>query len=265
MKIGLVQNNVLWENKQFNLSSSKDFFKRAKDENIDLLLFPELSFTGFSMNVKNLKEFDFSTIDYISSLCKTYSINAGIGYIQGIHDEIKANNNYAIISSKGEILCNYTKIHPFSHGSENNYYKGGNEIIFAQIKDITLCPFICYDLRFPEIFQIASKKCQLITVAANWPNSRKEHWITLLRSRAIENQCYIAGINRIGIGNNISYSGNSIVIDPLGKIISSSEDGVEDIIVADIDKNLVNEIRSTFNVKADRQEDLYIKIRSELI
>lgn len=264
MKIGLIQNNILWENKQFNLSSSKDFFKNAKDLNIDLLLFPELSFTGFTMDIENLKEFDFSTIDYIASLCKTYSINAGIGYIQGILNDKKANNNYAIISSSGKILCNYTKIHPFSHGSESNYYKGGNEITFTQIDDITLCPFICYDLRFPEIFQIASKRCQLITVAANWPNARKEHWITLLKSRAIENQCYIAGINRIGIGNNIAYTGNSMVIDPLGKIIASSEDNVEDIIVADIDKNLVNTIRSSFNVKADRREDLYNKLCNEL-
>ncbi|WP_346931299.1 nitrilase-related carbon-nitrogen hydrolase, partial [Clostridium sp.] len=116
MKIGLVQNNILWENKQFNLSASKEFFKKAKDLKIDLLLFPELSFTGFTMNVEKLKEFDFSTITYISSLCKSYGINAGIGYIQGIANDKKGRNNYAIISSSGNILCNYSKIHPFSYG-----------------------------------------------------------------------------------------------------------------------------------------------------
>jgi len=79
VKIGLVQNNILWENKQFNLSASKEFFKKAKELKIDLLLFPELSFTGFTMNIEKLKEFDFSTFSYISSLCKGYCINAGIG------------------------------------------------------------------------------------------------------------------------------------------------------------------------------------------
>ena len=89
MKIGLVQNNILWENKQFNLSASKEFFKKAKELKIDLLLFPELSFTGFTMNIEKLKEFDFSTVSYIASLCKGYCINAGIGYIQGITNDIK--------------------------------------------------------------------------------------------------------------------------------------------------------------------------------
>lgn len=262
MKIGLVQNNILWENKQFNLSASKEFFKKAKELKIDLLLFPELSFTGFTMNIEKLKEFDFSTVSYISSLCKGYCINAGIGYIQSITNDIKGKNNYTIISSNGNILCNYSKIHPFSYGEESKYYIGGEEICFAQIDEITLSPFICYDLRFPEIFQIASKKCDLITVAANWPESRKEHWITLLRSRAIENQCYIAGVNRIGIGNNINYSGNSLIIDPLGKIIGSTEEGVEDILIADIDRSLVSRVRNSFKVKEDRRESLYHKLQT---
>jgi omega-amidase len=262
VKIGLVQNNILWENKQFNLSASKEFFKKAKNLEIDLLLFPELSFTGFTMNVEKLKEFDFSTITYIASLCKTYCINAGIGYIQGVDDDKKAKNNYAIISSTGNVLCNYSKIHPFSYGDESNYYIGGNKIFFSQVNDITLSPFICYDLRFPEIFQIASKKCDLITVAANWPDARKDHWITLLKSRAIENQCYVAGVNRIGIGNSIIYSGNSLIIDPLGKIISSLDEGVEDILIADIDKTLVSMVRASFKLKKDRRESLYEKLKT---
>ncbi len=261
MKIGLVQNNILWENKQFNLSASKEFIKKAKNLKLDLLLFPELSFTGFSMNVEKLKEFDFSTISYIASLCKTYSINAGIGYIQGVDNDKKGRNNYAIISSTGDVICNYSKIHPFSYGDEGKHYIGGDEIVYGQVDDIILSPFICYDLRFPEIFQIASKKCDLITIAANWPDSRKEHWITLLKSRAIENQCYIAGVNRIGIGNNIMYSGNSLIIDPLGKIICSLDEGIEDILVATIDKTLVSRVRNSFKLKKDRRESLYDKLK----
>lgn len=263
MKIGLVQNNILWENKQFNLISSKDFFKRAKDMNIDLLLFPELSFTGFTMDVNKFKEFSFSTLNYISNLCKLYNVSAGVGYIQGIDGNVKAKNNYSIISSTGEILCNYTKLHPFSYGDEGNHYIGGNDILYTTIKGITIAPFICYDLRFPEIFQIASKKSDLITVAANWPNIRKDHWISMLKSRAIENQCYIAGVNRIGLGNKIAYSGNSMIIDPLGKVISYADDGIEDIIVADIDKSLVDTIRSTFKFKLDRREDLYENLKNK--
>lgn len=261
MKIGLVQGNILWENKQFNLNTCKEYFKRAKTLNVELLLFPELSFTGFTMNTSRFQESDFYTIHYISNLCKTYNINAGIGYIQQCGNMKKAKNNYAIISTDGTILCNYTKIHPFSHAKEDEHYISGNEILYCNIDTITIAPFICYDLRFPEIFQIASAKADLITVAANWPRSRAKQWITLLKARAIENQCYIAGINRIGIGNNISYSGNSMIIDPLGEVISYGDDGVDDIILGEINHNTVDEVRNTFKFKLDRREDLYNFLR----
>lgn len=261
MKIGLVQGNILWENKQFNLNASKEYFKRAKALNIDLLLFPELSFTGFTMNISRFQESDFYTIHYISNLCKTYKINAGIGYIEQCNNIKKAKNNYAIISTEGNILCNYTKIHPFSYANEDEHYISGNQICYCNIDNITITPFICYDLRFPEIFQIASNKASLITVAANWPRSRANQWITLLKARAIENQCYIAGINRIGMGNNISYSGNSMIINPLGEVISYGDDGVDDIIVGEINFNTVDEVRNTFKFKLDRREDLYNFLR----
>lgn len=256
MKIGLVQDNILWENKQFNLNSSKEYLKRAKTLNIDLLLFPELSFTGFTMNTKMFQESDLYTIHYMSNLCKIYEINVGVGYIQHYSDE-KAQNNYVIISKSGDILCNYSKIHPFSFANEDKYYVSGNKIVSCNINNITLSPFICYDLRFPEIFQIASKKADLITIAANWPRTRSDQWTALLKARAIENQCYIAGVNRIGIGNNITYSGNSMIIDPLGEVIAYGDDGIDDIIVGDISKDFVDEIRRSFKFKEDRKEELY--------
>lgn len=265
MKIGLVQDNILWENKQFNLNSSKEYFKRAKNINIDLLLFPELSFTGFTMNTKRFQESDSYTIHYISSLCKNYNINVGIGYIEQSDLEDKGKNKYAIISSSGEVLCNYTKIHPFSHADEDKFFISGSEIVSCNINNITISPFICYDLRFPEIFQIASKTSNLIIVAANWPRSRAAQWITLLKARAIENQCYIAGVNRIGIGNNISYSGNSMIINPLGEVVAYGEDGVDDIIVGEIDEKLVEDIRNKFKFKQDRKEELYYNLSKNKI
>lgn len=260
MKIGLIQNNILWENKQFNLNASKNYFKEARDNNIDLLLFPELSFTGFSMNVQKLADTNSETITYISSLCRTYKINAGIGYIDGYHSTSRGRNKYAIISDSGDILCGYTKIHPFSYSKEDNFYEGGNTLAYCTINNITICPLICYDLRFPELFQIASKKSHLITVAANWPESRKDHWITLLKSRAIENQCYVAGVNRVGLGNKLVYSGNSMIINPLGEIIASTKDGEEGIITGVIDPETVIQARSSFPVKKDRKEELYYKL-----
>ncbi len=259
MKIGLVQSNILWEDKNFNLHMSKDFFRKAIEHNIELLLFPEMSFTGFTMNVEDFGELNSYSINHIRNLCKTYGINAGIGYIEKIFNEDNGRNNYTIISTQGYTLCNYTKIHPFSYCNENLYFSPGNNICYCTIDDFTITPFICYDLRFPEIFQIASKKSSLITVAANWPESRKDHWITLLRCRAIENQCYIAGINRVGIGNSLNYSGNSMIIDPLGNIISKESDNFEGLIIADIHIDNVKSVRESFKFKNDRREDFYCK------
>lgn len=172
----------------------------------------------------------------------------------------KGKNNFAIVTPSSQIACTYTKIHPFSFGLESQFYIGGQKIFLTNIDDFCISPLICYDLRFPEIFQIASKEASLITVSANWPKSRRDHWITLLKARAIENQCYIAGVNRVGISDNIEYCGDSIIIDPLGNILNHIENK-EILIIHDIDYNLVKNTRDKFNLKLDRKEDLYKQIQ----
>jgi predicted amidohydrolase len=124
------------------------------------------------------------------------------------------------------------------------------------MNDIIVSPFVCYDLRFPELFQIASRKAHLITIAASWPAERKEHWITLLKARAIENQCYIAGVNRIGEGNKVQYEGNSIIVNPYGEIISEAILG-EGIVSANVETSAVEKYRKDFPLKKDRRVELY--------
>lgn len=260
MKIALAQTDVVWEDKLSNLSIAEAFIQQAAIEKVNLILFPELSFTGFSMNVKALGEDTNETIDMIKGLALKYKINIGFGYIQRFNESEKALNNYSIVSCSGEVLSTYTKIHPFSFGTENLHYLGGKNITNTKINNLNISTFICYDLRFPEIFQIASKTAELIIVAANWPEARKEHWITLLKARAIENQCYIAGINRVGVGDGIKYSGNSLIIDPLGNVISSCRDNLEGLIIGEIDLTLVNSVRESFKLKFDRKETLYYEL-----
>jgi len=260
MKIALAQTDVVWEDKLSNLSIAESFIKQSAMEKVDLILFPELSFTGFSMNVKTLGEEKNETIEMIKVLALKYKVNIGFGYIERFSESEKALNNYSIVSCNGEVLSNYTKIHPFSFGAENLHYIGGKNITNAKINNLNMCTFICYDLRFPEIFQIASKTAELIIVAANWPEARKEHWITLLKARAIENQCYIAGINRVGVGDGIKYSGNSLIIDPLGNVVSSCRDNLEGLIIGEIELSMVTSVRESFNLKFDRKEALYYEL-----
>lgn len=281
MKIALAQTDIIWEDKKANLEMAEAFVKRAAEEKVDLILFPEMSLTGFTMNVEALGEYyetssknmnndnshwNFNnTLEAIKQLSIKYSMNIGIGYIEKELEAPKGKNKYAVISKVGEIISNYTKIHPFTFGTESKYYCGGDKISYFNIDDFKLSTFICYDLRFPEIFQIASREAELITVAANWPKARINHWVDLLKARAIENQCYIAGVNRVGHGAGIEYNGNSLIIDPLGNVIGNCLEGVEGLIIAELDVDLVHNLRKDFSLKKDRREALYRELAGEII
>ncbi|MGH4118141.1 nitrilase-related carbon-nitrogen hydrolase [Clostridium sp.] len=258
MKLALAQLDVAWEEKSKNKDTALKFIEEAAKQNVDMILFPEMALTGFSMNTEAIGETNNETKEFFRNLSSKFNIFIGFGYVEGIKD---SKNKYSIVSPKGEKLLDYTKIHLFSFGAENEFYQSGNEIKHFDAMDFNIVPFICYDLRFPEIFQMASKTASLITIGANWPIERREHWISLLKARAIENQCYIAGINRVGEGNGLYYSGDSMIVDPLGNIISSlyMEEG---LIVANIYRENVTKIRDSFRLKQDRRESLYYDIKN---
>lgn len=263
MKIGLAQTDIIWENKEKNIEKAESIIIEATEKKLDFILFPEMSLTGFSMKIERISEYkeQLNTIKVFKDIANKYSIAVGVGYVQKTDD--RALNKYAVIDKNGVVISDYTKIHPFSYGEENMYYRGGKSLEYCNIEssqNITISTFICYDLRFPEIFQIASKKAQLIIVAANWPSSREDHWYTLLKARSIENQCYIAGINRAGEGNGIRYSGASVVFDPYGNQISEDIAG-EGLITAEIYRETVDSCREEFRLKADRREALYYYLK----
>ena len=254
MKIAIAQVDIQWENSHENMRKIEELINQASKKSVDLILFPEMALTGFTMDIDKLMQPEAQIINWIEQVAINNKINIGLGFAAPIDD--KGVNRYAIISKEGDKLANYTKLHPFSYGKEDiNYYKG-IDIVNCKINEFDVTPFICYDLRFPEIFQIASKESRLIIVAANWPKSREDHWIALLRARAIENQCYIIGINRVGEGDGIEYNGASLFIDPNGDILNEISHN-EELIIRDIDINEVKRIREIFDIRKDRREKLY--------
>lgn len=259
MKIGLGQINIFWENKVQNKITCSNMISKAKSKNVELMIFPEMTLTGFSMNEDIVVE-DYSnstTIDFFKQEALQNNIAVCFGVAMKIDG--KTYNKCIVIDKYGNRVADYSKIHPFSYGKEAKYYTGGNKVDFCNINGVTISPLICYDLRFPEIFQICSHKSDLIIVIANWPAARRSHWLTLLKARAIENQCFIAGVNRFGEGGGLNYSGDSIVFDPYGEASTEivSTDG---LIIADIDLDVVNKYRYEFPLKQDRHEDLYIEL-----
>ncbi len=166
-------------------------------------------------------------------------------------DSDKFFNTLLHIDSNGTLISKYRKIHPFSYSDEDKFYDKGNDTVISKINGWKTGFSICYDLRFPELYRFYGKeRVDLIINIANWPDTRIEHWRTLLKARAIENQCYVAAVNRVGDDPKLHYNGFSIVIDPMGKEIITNENE-EKILIAEIDKNKVEEIRNKFSFLND--------------
>ena len=256
MITGIAQINIIWEDSRENMKNIEGFVKKASQNKVELLLFPEMALTGFTMDINNLLLSEEQIISWIKQVAINNNINIGLGF--AIKVDEKGKNKYVIVSKEGKVLTMYTKIHPFSYGGENEKYYSGDKICICKINEFQIAPFICYDLRFPEIFQIASKEAQIITVAASWPKSRVEHWITLLKARAIENQCYVIGINRVGLGDGLQYCGSSIFVSPSGEILNEIN-SEEVLIIKDLEIQEIREVKDRFDIKKDRREELYIK------
>lgn len=254
MIVGIAQIDIAWENSHKNISKVEQFVKRAKENKVELILFPEMTLMGFTMNINSLLLSKEEILNWIKNLAIDNNINIGLGFAVRVDE--KGKNLYVIASKEGRILAEYTKIHPFTYGGENEKYYSGDRISICKVNEFKMAPFICYDLRFPEIFQIASNEAQIITVAANWPKAREEHWVTLLKARAIENQCYIVGINRIGIGDGLEYNGSSLFVSPNGEVLNMINNK-EDLIINNLEMEKIKEIKKQFDVKMDRKESLY--------
>lgn len=268
IRTGLAQMDILWEDIHGNERKVRDFFDRAKALKLDMLVFPEMTLTGFSMNVKKTTRDWERQPELFRSLSKEYEMAVVCGYAaspQGINpadnkEESNLCTNHLAIYDKGELLMDYTKIHPFSYGEETEYFQGGDKVCICRYDDTVLGAFICYDLRFPEIFQCSSDYSEIIFVIANWPRRRIRHWDILLEARAIENQCYIVGVNRSGSGDGLEYCGHSVVYTPDGKALTPLCEE-EELLVAEIDPACVRAFREVFPAKKDRKKDLYGKLK----
>jgi len=257
MKIGIFQSHIAWEDKEKNLKKLKKFLSTNKKD-VDLLLLPEMSFTGFSMNTKATGEVNNESVDAIARICKEYRIAIGFGWVK---NKTQSENHYTIVDENGKVMSDYVKIHPFSYSDEDKYFASGESLSFFEMNEIIFSTMICYDLRFPELFRIASKKSNVVIVPANWPEKRNEHWETLLRARAIENQVYIIGINCVGNIGNIEYCGSSCVISPDGEVLAEAY-GTEAVMFFDL-QNDVDEFRNRFPTYKDRKDKLYYNLMGE--
>jgi len=240
MKIVCCQLDIVWEDKAANYARVQALIERAAPDEGSLVVLPEMFATGFSMNVEVISDSGSrETAMFLAAMASKYKVHM-IGGVVTTAPEGRGRNEAAVFAPSGAEVARYCKIHPFSFGEESNHYVGGARIALFDWGEWAVAPFICYDLRFPEVFRAAVRHtdghagAQLFTVIANWPAVREEHWITLLKARAIENQAYVAGVNRCGSGGKLAYSGRSLIIDPRGQVLADAG-GEEGTITADLD------------------------------
>ncbi len=254
MRICVVQTDIVWEDKTANMRRYEAYFKEAASYGAELIVFPEMSLTGFSMDSALAESCDGKTCAYFGRMALQYGLNCVFGYTERCDD--KVCNRLAVADQNGRVLRRYTKMHPFGPGGELALTAGDEPVCFS-LNGMNIGLTICYDLRFPELYRQLSKICGCVIVSANWPASRREHWITLLKARAIEDQCYIIGCNRVGIGDGIEYCGDSMVVAPDGTVMAMAEQGAEQIISADVFTYVVENVRADFPVLRDRRPDIY--------
>lgn len=243
MKIGLAQINIEWENPQSNIEKINNLVAALTDR-IEILIFPELSLTGFTMNSAQFaEEIDGVSTQFFMNLAVRLKTNIFCGVIERDGKEIY--NSLIHFNENGLLMARYRKIHPFSLGDEDKNYTAANELVVTEVNKLKFGLSICYDLRFPELYRLYAKKnIDVLVNIANWPTPRIEHWRTLLKARAIENQCFSIGVNRTGTDPKHIYNGFSGVYNPLGKELLSIEKS-EGIFLQEINLNEVWETRNS--------------------
>ncbi|ABB43881.1 Nitrilase/cyanide hydratase and apolipoprotein N-acyltransferase [Sulfurimonas denitrificans DSM 1251] len=259
MKIALISLNQIWEDKDKNLILCEKNIQKAVEGKADLIIFPEMTLTGFSNNIPFIVENieDSKTIKEFSSLAKKY--NTALVFGVAIKDGDKALNKAVFIDKNGSVLGKYSKIHPFTFAGEDKYFNAGNSLEIVNFENFKIGLTICYDLRFPELYSSLAKSCDLVINIANWPFKRVAHWNTLLKARAIENQIFIAGINRVGVdGNNLEYCESSNMFNANGEQVYFEQ--IDEMKLYEIEKDWTKEFKSKFNTTNDRKVEFYKEI-----
>jgi len=216
-----VQIDIAWENKAENFAKTRRFLLEAAPEKDSLVLLPEMFATGFSMNASAIAEpYGGETEQFLGNTAREFGVYLLAGAAMRGRDG-RARNKALVFSPAGELAGYYAKMRPFTPGGESEHYVPGDRPVAFQWAGCKVSPFICYDLRFPELFResTASHQPELFVVIANWPEKRIAHWMRLLQARAIENQAYVVGVNRVGQDPFYTYTGHSLIVDFNGDIL----------------------------------------------
>jgi len=251
MRTYCCQFDVAWEDKDENFKRVRSLLNRRKLASRSLVVLPEMFATGFSMNSGATAEpANGPTFDFLRTLARDKGVFV-LGGLARLAAPGRIFNEAVCIAPSGRPVARYDKLHLFSPGDESRHYAPGGAITLFRWEGLKVAVFICYDLRFPEVFRLAvGRGANVLVVIANWPGKRQAHWTALLRARAIENQAYVIGVNRCGRDPSFEYGGGSLVVDPWGGTVAEAG-GVEALLPAKLDPAALKRVRAGFPVLRD--------------
>jgi predicted amidohydrolase len=251
IKVTIIQSHLLWQDKPGNLRNFQEKIGSING-NTDIIILPEMFSTGFAMEPNMLAEkMDGNSVEWMKKMASAKDALI-IGSLI-IEENFKFTNRLLAVFPDGNLKY-YDKRHLFSLAGENNKYSSGNNRLIIDYKNWKINPLICYDLRFP-VWSRNQDDYDVLIYVANWPASRSFHWKILLQARAIENQAYVIGVNRIGLdGNGTPHSGDSCVFDPFGRNICTINPDEEMVKTITLEKPILEKTRKTYPFQADRDK-----------
>jgi predicted amidohydrolase len=256
LRVAAVQHDIVWSDRDANFEHLAPMIRAAAGAGAGLVLLTETYSTGFVTDDIDIGEPEGGPSStfladqarehgvWVGGSCPEIPADAGA-------DDRRPYNSFVLAGPDGT-QHRYRKIHPFSFGGEEKYFRPGRDFVTVDIAGLRVSLFVCYDLRFADEFWQLARDTDVYLVPANWPAKRRLAWTTLLQSRAIENQAYVVGVNRVGDGDGIAYSGDSRIVDPLGELLATASH-TESILLADISAATVRSTRDHFPFLQDRR------------
>lgn len=265
MKIGLAQIDCDPGNVKSNISKFETFAKQAKDKGCNVVIFPEMSDTGYVTSIipECAQPWPGLSFEAARVAAASNSIHIFCGLSEKKEDS--TYNSLAHFDPDGKLQAHYRKLHLFTPAPvfENKFIQQGNELSIAKVDGTKWGLSICYDLRFPELYRSQTLEgSEILLICSAWPNVRPSHWDHLSRSRAIENQTFLIGVDRVGTDGDITFNGQSRIVNPMGEILVEGSSTSEELIVGEIDMTKISEARNAIPINTSRRSDIYGDLKS---
>lgn len=253
MRIAAIQSDIAWEDPEANFARLRPWVAAAAGAGVKLVVLPEMFACGFSMATERIREPPGGpSTRFLEEQARQHGVWICGSLPELTLGEARPYNTLVLASPHGQVI-RYRKIHPFSFAREHEHYGAGADHVTVDIEGLRCTLFVCYDLRFADEFWATAEQTDAYLVVANWPERRRLHWTALLQARAIENQAYVVGVNRVGHGNGLDYSGDSRIVDPWGEVLAAAA-GRETMLLADLRPEVVRDAREKFPVLKDRRQ-----------